>query len=287
MDLTLLKQKDEFADFLIQKLGDIPIDFHEKLQHIDSLRKANERHLAAGILLILIFKNRADSCHGEEGEYFFKLIKRSDKVPQPGDLSCPGGMLNRFLDPILGLCISSGLLPIMNGKALAYVKDRGAESFKAINLFLANAVRESWEEIRINPFSISFTGALPSYTFSPAKRTIFPVAGVVKNSSSLRPNEEVEKVVDIPISAFFDESNYANFVIDPPLPDRSPHDFLPQYPCLVYRDIDGEEEVLWGATYNIILDFLYLTLGHRQPDMSGRRIIKRSLRPDYMRYVNK
>lgn len=287
MDLALFNQKDKFIDFLTEKLGALHIDFHDKLKYIDSLRKANESHLAAGILLILEFKNRIDSSSPDNGEYFFQLIKRSDKVPQPGDLSCPGGMLNRFLDPILSLFITSGLFPVVRGKALAYMAERGSNTHKAINLILANALRESWEEIGISPFNLTFLGALPSYTFTPARRTIFPVAGVVKNTSNLRPNEEVEKIVDIPIRAFFDESNFANFVIDPPLPDRPPQDFQQEFPCLVYRDIDGDEEILWGATYNIITNFLHLTLGHKQPDMTGRRIITRSLRPDYMRYLKK
>jgi 8-oxo-dGTP pyrophosphatase MutT (NUDIX family) len=152
---------------------------------------------------------------------------------------------------------------------------------------LANALRESWEEIGISPFHISFLGALPSYTFSPARRTIFPVAGVAKGDFSLRLNGEVEKMVEIPLRLFFDDSYYASFVINPPLPERPPQDYPLSYPCLAFTDSDGAEEILWGATYNIIMDFLRVAFGHTEPDFMGRRRVSRSLRPDYMRYLNR
>jgi 8-oxo-dGTP pyrophosphatase MutT (NUDIX family) len=285
MDFNIFTQKDKFPDMIVEKLAAVRVDFSEKLRHIDTLRKARESYLAAGILLLLAFKTGSDARGHGEGEYVFQLIKRSDKVSQPGDLSCPGGRLNFFLDAILSRFVASALVPVMKGNALSHALKRGPDTLKAINLILANALRESWEEIGISPFNISFLGALPSYTFSPARRTIFPVAGVVKNSLPLRLNEEVEKIVDIPLKAFFDDRNFANFIIEPPLPERSNQDYPPEYPCLVYHDTDGHEEILWGATYNIIMDFLHWTLGYTQPDTIDRKKIRRPLRPDYMRYL--
>ncbi|MBN1662886.1 MAG: CoA pyrophosphatase [Deltaproteobacteria bacterium] len=286
MDFDLFKSKNGFPDRVMEGLGNIRVDFHEKLNYINSLRKANESHLAAGILLILEYKESGNPLNPGEGEFFFQFIKRSDVVPQPGDLSCPGGRLDRFLDPLLSILIMSGMFPVVRGRARVYASERGRDHFRTIRLFLATALRESWEEIGISPFNISFLGALPSYTFSPARRTIFPVAGMVKRTFPLRLNEEVEKMVDIPVRAFFDEANFANFIIEPPLPERQSQDYPPAYPCLVFTDKDGHEEILWGATYNIVMDFLHMTLGHRQPDTAGRRTISRSLHPDYMRYLN-
>jgi 8-oxo-dGTP pyrophosphatase MutT (NUDIX family) len=285
--MELTSHKNKFLDLVIEKLGNTPIDFFEKLKCIKALRKSQETHLAAGILLILNFKKNLDLSGPDNGEFFIQLIKRSDKVSQPGDLSCPGGMLDRFYDPILSFFISTGLIPTLQGSALTYASKRGHDTFKTINLFLANALRESWEEIGISPFNILFLGALPSYSFYPAKRTIFPIAGVVKNSYRLHLNEEVEKIVDIPLKEFFNTENFARFIIEPPLPSRPSQDYPQEYPCLVYTDSDGDVEILWGATYNIIMDFLHLTLGYNQPDLKGRRIISRSLRPDYMRYLKK
>lgn len=285
MPTTLLTKKNEFRDFVIDRLGRTPVDFDEKLQYIDVLRRSKERHLAAGVLLILDFKQKAGLNGSESGEYVFQLIKRSDKVPQPGDLSCPGGRLNFLIDAVLGRLTAVMFSHIMKGEALKHAAKRGRSSFKAINLILANALRESWEEVRLNPFNITYLGAMPSYTFSPARRTIFPVAGLMKISSSLRPNAEVEKVVSIPVSAFFNAENYANFVIEPPLPERQNHDYPQDYPCLVYRDTDGSQEILWGATFNIIMEFLRLTFDLRQPDLTGKKTVKKALRHDYMRYL--
>jgi len=287
MHTSLLTQKEAFIELVIDKLGHAPVDYHEKLKHIDALRKAHENHLAAGILLIFDFKKDRTLTERNRDEWFIQLIKRSDKVSQPGDLSCPGGRLNRHTDPFFSYLTSSGLLPIVRGNARNHAAKRGPDAFRAINLILANALRESWEEIGISPFNISFLGALPSYTFSPARRTIFPVAGVIKGASPLRLNGEVEKIVDLPLRLFFDNHHYASFIIDPPLPERTFQDYPPAYPCLVFTDFDGAEEILWGATYNIIMDFLRVTFGHTEPDLMGRRTVSRALRPDYMRYLKR
>ncbi|MFA4917397.1 MAG: hypothetical protein WC560_12110 [Syntrophales bacterium] len=177
-NLALLSQKNEFIELVIEKLGRLPLDFSEKMQFIRTTGKTNQ---AAGVLLPLRF--REELSEGRVGgEFIFQLIKRSGTVSQPGDLSCPGGLLHRFLDPLLRLFVIGRLLPIIKGNVLKkYAREQDAETFRIMTLFLANASRESWEEIRLSPWNVHFLGPLPAYSLTIFKRTIFPLVGFVKN----------------------------------------------------------------------------------------------------------
>jgi hypothetical protein len=55
-----------------------------------------------------------------------------------------------------------------------------------------------------------------------------------------------------------------------------------QYPCLIHHDPNGGEEVLWGATFNIIVQFLGIVLNYRLPEWEKGPVILRSLKPDYL-----
>jgi len=92
-----------------------------------------------------------------------------------------------------------------------YARRRGNAAFNDITLFLANAVRESWEEIRLSPFNIRFLGPLPSYSLHLFTRTIFPVVCLVEKKWKFHPNREVEKMVEIPLQSFYNEDNYGFF----------------------------------------------------------------------------
>ncbi|MBE9546810.1 MAG: hypothetical protein IMF10_04835, partial [Proteobacteria bacterium] len=92
MDISMLSQRDKVLHLIVDRLGGVPVDFSEKANLIKAEKTGDDDRLAAGVLLLLFFR---------EGEFVFQLIKRASTVPQPGDISCPGGMLNAFLDPLL------------------------------------------------------------------------------------------------------------------------------------------------------------------------------------------
>jgi hypothetical protein len=95
----------------------------------------------------------------------------------------------------------------------------------------------------------------------------------------LHPNWEVEKIVEIPLSSFYQKENFGCYQVDAGNPDgEKPL----QYPCLIHHDPDGGEEVLWGATFNIIVQFLGIVLNYRLPEWKEGPVIKRSLKPDYL-----
>ena len=277
-----LSNKDQFLSLVIERLGRCSIDFKEKMDFIKGTRNDREVHSAAGVLLLLHYTGDDPAALSNHGEFIFQLIKRSASVSQPGDLSCPGGLLHGLLDPVLTPLISTGMISVFTGAPLKYARMRGRGTFRIIRLFLVNAVRESWEETGLSPWNISFLGPLPSYSLLLFRRTIFPLVGFVKKSWHFCPNSEVERIIEIPLMAFLDETNYALYNIETSSELKTVRERPNQFPCLITRDSQGNEEILWGATFYIIMNFLKVVFDLEIPNMSSKRTIKRILGPEYL-----
>ena len=275
-DPGLFTDRKAFLARVIEKLGTPACDFQETFRKLTPSGKKDHHRRAAGVLLPLLFR---ESTPGGKGQFVFQLIKRSSLVPQPGDLSLPGGMLHPVLDRLLRPLLIHGPFPILRGKARAYALQQQAPSFRLIALFLTNALREAWEEIRLSPARVRFLGPLPTYSLTLFRRTIFPLAGFVENPGPPRPNREVEKIVEIPLSSFYREDIFGRYQID--APGQAGRRSL-QYPCLIHRNSDGGEEVLWGATFHIIVGFLGIVTDYRLPEWRKGPVIFRKLRLDYL-----
>lgn len=282
MHSSLSAGKEEFLRLTTDKLGSSPIDFYPRMTSIAKTRETASRRLAAGVLLLLRYRMKKDHGNAGNGEFVFVLIKRSALVPQPGDLSCPGGILHRAIDPLLRPLISTGLLPVMRHRARDLALRKGGKTFRLMTLFLTNAVREAWEEIGLNPFLIRFLGALPSHTMAFYPRTIFPLVAYMANEQAFHPNSEVERIVEIPLLAFLDKSNYGRFTAATEEHAPPEDEDIIDFPCLVHREEEGREEILWGATFYVILNFLKTVIGFRPPDPFPERIVTKVLHPDYM-----
>jgi len=270
--------RESFLARVIEKLGTHPCDFRTTFRE-NAASGRNNRRRAAGVLLPLLFRESSPGSSTAEGSFLFQLIKRSATVPQPGDLSFPGGMLHPVLDRILRPLLTHGPFPILRGNARKYAVSQKADTFGLISLFLTTALRESWEEIRLPPSRVFFLGTLPAYNLTFFRRTIFPVAGFVENPGLLHPNREVEKIVEIPLSSFYQKERFGCYQMVSGDPDgQKPL----QYPCLIHHEPDGGEEVLWGATFNIIVQFLGIVLNYRLLEWEKGPVIKRSLNPDYL-----
>jgi 8-oxo-dGTP pyrophosphatase MutT (NUDIX family) len=276
MDLTLFGQKHVLPRFIMDKLAAVPIDYKETSHKIDQSRHEGSGHLKAAIVLLLNYKK----IHGQS-EYVFQLIKRSQKVSQGGDISCPGGMLQPKQDSFLNTILKTGILPAIHGSKASRTQKVDRETAALINLFLTNALREAWEEIGLNPLNTKYLGALPSYTLSMFARTIFPVVCLTRRQFSYKPNSEVEKMLDIPLSFFFQSDYYATLDIKTSLGDGlEPLQY--QLPCLVIPDEEGDEEILWGATFNIIRNFLSIISDNSLPTGHSPRIFSKVLTPKYI-----
>jgi 8-oxo-dGTP pyrophosphatase MutT (NUDIX family) len=276
IDPVLFTDRTGFPARVVDTLGTRHCDFQETFRQIQLERETDRRRREAGVLLPLLFR---EAFPGGSGQFVFQLIKRSPVVPQPGDLSLPGGMLHPLLDRLLKPFLIHGPFPILKGKAREYALQQNGPAFPLIALFLANALRESWEEIRLSPVRVRFLGPLPAYSLTLFRRTIFPLAGFVQDSGLPRPNREVEKIVEIPLSAFYRKEHFGCLRIGGP--GSEGRESL-EYPCLIHLDSDGTDEVLWGATFHIIIRFLGIVMDYHLPEWRNGPVIVRSLRPDYL-----
>jgi 8-oxo-dGTP pyrophosphatase MutT (NUDIX family) len=277
MELSILREPDSFPSFIANKLASVSIDYKDKYRQIKSSRNTTTPELAAGVVLLLNYKKFGHNKY----EYVFQLIKRSDKVSQGGDISCPGGMLHPMTDKFLSNILANRIIHTAPDYSSNFFQNNDKETANLVRLFLINAVREAWEEIGLNPFSVLFLGALPCYSLTIFARTIFPLVCFTPKSFNFKLSAEVEKMLEIPISIFFEGSNYALLEIETPFSNSFPARSN-QFPCIMVTDEQGKKEILWGATFNIIMNFLRIISENSLPTLSSYPTIKRTLSKTYI-----
>ncbi|HOF78589.1 MAG TPA: CoA pyrophosphatase [Smithellaceae bacterium] len=276
MDLSILQQKELFPPLIRSKLASIDLDYVEKHGAIKKINKKKTFHLEASVVVLINYKTV-----GGNAEYVFQLIKRSAKVAQGGDISCPGGMLSPAIDNFLSCFLKTGIIPIMNRAWTEDLNLRDRKTCSLIQLYLTNALREAWEEIRLSPFNVSFLGALPSYSLTSFPRTIFPLVCLTHRPFKYKLNAEVEKVLEIPLSFFFESSNYAWLHVTTPEGENA-YGEQSRFPCLVISDNDGNDDVLWGATLHIITNFLTVVSGGQLPTNIAGKKLKKIITKNYL-----
>jgi hypothetical protein len=194
------------------------------------------------------------------------LNKRSERVRQAGDLCCPGGGVSPVLDKALARLLSLPFSPLSRWRFWAACKKEHPHSAKKLSILCATSLRESFEEMRLNPFRVRFLGALPPQRLVLRDRHIFPMVGWVARQTFFVPNPEVAKIVFIPIQDLLDPENYGVFkLIRPENHDSALQDLAPYYPCFRHETYD-EAEILWGATFRIVMDFLKAAFDFDPPD---------------------
>ena len=193
------------------------------------------------------------------------LTKRSEKVRQSGDLCCPGGGVSLFLDTTLARLLKVPYSPLTRWLFWSKCNTLHPETAKKLSILFATSMRESFEEMRLNPLSVRFLGPLPPQRLRLRGRYIFPMVGWVQRQKTFRPNWEVDKIVHVPIRNLLKSENYGVFRLH--VNGDQKHtmgDLDPCYPC--YRhEMEGETEVLWGATYRIVMNFLNAVFGFTPP----------------------
>jgi len=214
---------------------------------------------------------------GAEPEACVILNKRSRRVKQPGDLCCPGGGVDPWIDPLLAL------LGRFNGNTRCpWSQSMDRTLRRQLKTYWATCIRESWEEMRLNPFRVRFLGVLPPQRLTLFKRIIYPFVGWVQGQAEFRPNWEVEKIVPLPIKRLLEPGGYlrCRLIYSRAVREklRRPAEDLP---CFRF---DGEKgsQLLWGATYHIVVTFLQLVLGFRPPPLESRPPVMKVMAPDYL-----
>jgi hypothetical protein len=192
--------------------------------------------------------------------------QRSCHVRQPGDLCFPGGGLTPRLDGFL-----AGLLHLPGFPLFRWTPGiRRPAMFPGMPRLFATSLREGFEEMRINPFRIRFLGPMAPEYFKRFGRIVYPMVAWSHGQKAFSPNWEVERIVYIPLSRFFDAGAYAKLSAAHLSRYRGKAHLAPgeEFPCLVYEG--GEmREILWGLTYRIVMRFLDIVFDFKPPPMSS------------------
>lgn len=194
------------------------------------------------------------------------LNKRSRRVRQAGDLCCPGGTVETELDPWLARLLMLPGSPLWMWPHWSRFRRRSPKEARLLALLLATSLRESWEEMRLNPLGLRFLGFLKPQRLRLYQRVIYPMVGWIYFQRRFVPSWEVETIVSIPLCSLLRADRYARLRlhISPELRERFPEG-AQDYPCFIHEDAGGTE-ILWGATYWIVTRFLERVLGFRAPD---------------------
>ncbi len=273
MEKNIIQESDHFPRIVQSRLDRLPVDFFDRHNAIVKTRAEGNAHSEAGIAVLLLYK---------ENEFVFQLIRRSGSVAQGGDISCPGGLLDASTDDLLRhLLNKTDMICGYDGRSLARFSGKDNDTSDLIRLFLMNALRESWEEIGLSPLNVNFLGVLPSYSLTYFARTIFPVVCLVREAYAYRLSSEVEKVLEVPLSFFFDRSFYAQVEIDSALSGDMPQ-YSAKFPCLVIPGQGPDEDILWGATFKILTHFLEIISDGAFAVPSGiSRVVQKTLQSNY------
>ena len=245
----LLSNTGKLQDLVGQHLEATRVEFVEQMQLIQEKKVRGEKWSASGVLVPL-------ELDPIQREFVFVLNKRSIHVQQPGDLCCPGGGADRRLDSFFSKLLAHGILPAKRSKPFRRLLASHGKEKEVLLFVYAGVLRESWEEMRLKPWNVEYLGALPTHHLPNFSRVIFPVVGRIRHKWKPRPNWEVEKVLRLPLRAFFEPDNYAFCKMS--LPTHARERFGAdswEVPCMIVQD-EGQEEILWGATFRILLTFM-------------------------------
>jgi hypothetical protein len=152
-----------------------------------------------------------------------------------------------------------------------------------LGLLLATGLRESVEEMRVNPCGLKFLGPMPAQRLVMFHRVIYPMVAWIGRQRRFSPNWEVARVVHIPIGNLLDPAHYGLYRLRVRDGSRQGHSPERQdFPCFLHHHPEGRE-VLWGATYRMVMTFLEVVFDFREPGPVGLPIVEGRLAEDYFK----
>ncbi len=148
----------------------------------------------------------------EAGETHLILTKRPDTMPtHRGEIAFPGGKLDEGVDDSL----------------------------------VAAALRETHEEIGIDPGEVEIAGELDTLGTVGSRFTIAPFVGLLEGRPELSPDPvEVVKAFDVPLAELLADGVHSEEEWEVGLPD------------FTIQLFELEDETVWGATARILTRFL-------------------------------
>ena len=216
------------------------------------------------------------------GEPCLILNKRSAKVRQPGDLCCPGGSIAPVLDPLLARLLYLPGSPLRRWENWSLWRKQHSRRFRELALLFATGLRESVEEMRLNPLGVKLLGPLRPENLVMFQRMIYPLACWVSSQRNFFPNWEVERIVFIPIRDLLDPSRYVRYRLRIDVPAASARvNGVRDFPCFLHRR-SGRAERLWGATFRITMQFLDTVFGFHPPQIESLPMVEGQIGENYI-----
>jgi 8-oxo-dGTP pyrophosphatase MutT (NUDIX family) len=244
------------------------------------LNKARHRRKPASVLFLMgmhsIYPKRPPvPC--------FILNKRSQHVRQPGDLCFPGGHIDKRLDLQLARLLKLPGTPLYKWPFWASWRNHPSDAAKRLSIYLATSLRESFEEMRLNPLLIRFLGPMAPERLVMFYRVIYPMVGWTQHQKRFALNAEVERLVYIPIESFFHPHRYGKYrlLYASNLEEKLNRGAYEDFPCFIYQT-DTHTEILWGATYRIVERFLKIVFDFAPPDISTLPVVSGRLGRQYL-----
>jgi 8-oxo-dGTP pyrophosphatase MutT (NUDIX family) len=234
---------------------------------------------AAGVIMLLGPRANPDQ---NSSEPCLILNKRSSKVRQPGDLCFPGGSVTPRLDSLLAKFFSLPVTSLGRWKYWPQWKQAHPQTARFLSVFWATGLRESFEEMRLNPFGVKFLGPLPPQPLVMFRRVIYPMVAWVRRQKRFYPNWEVDKIVHIPLTDLLNPANYRRYRLRlDPGPNEKSSNSSQDYPCFYFRS-GSDTDILWGATYRIATKFMQDVFGFEPPNLATLPVVEGRLDQDYL-----
>lgn len=210
------------------------------------------------------------------------LNKRSTRVRQPGDLCCPGGSVSPRFDGRAARVLGLPGGPLASWPYWRPWRRQRPLEARWLALYCATALREAFEEMRLNPFRVRLLGPLPHQRVALFSRLIYPLAAWVPHQHRFKPNWEVERIVRIPLRSLLTPANYIRYrltLLGSAGPGGS--EAVREESGFRWRAAHGAE-FLWGATFRIAMDFLKIVFGFRPPDRDDLPRVDGHLEESYL-----
>jgi hypothetical protein len=269
----LLKDHRKFIRHMIRAL-------HEKVDQ-KPIFSQNGLDLATSSAVLFLIGGPVPVYRNSSGPCLI-LNKRSPKVKQAGDLCCPGGSITPHLDVYLAKLLMLPLSLLTRWPHWSDWRRHKPQTARLLALLLATALRESVEEMRLNPFGLKFLGVLPPQLLVMFDRVIYPMVAWVNHQRRFHPNWEVDKIVYIPLQDLLNPANYVHYRLHLDTPSnrlQAPHP--DEFPCFRHT-WQNETELLWGATYRMTTVFLDYVFGFKPPEGDSLPVVNGSLNRDYL-----
>jgi hypothetical protein len=221
------------------------------------------------------------NCNGSS-EPCVVFNKRSSRVRQPGDLCFPGGRVAPRLDFLFSKVLKSPLSPLARWRFWPHWQEHRREQANRLSLLLATSLRESVEEMRLNPFGVTFLGPMPSEDLLMFRRILYPMAAWINRQKRFLPNWEVEKIVFVPLRELLNPDSYACYRLHfKGAGEKGGEGYVQDFPCFRHQN-EREREVLWGATFRIVMSFLETVFGFRPPSVDSLPVLYNTLDERYL-----